>query len=195
MRNRSEVKRPSAATALAALALVVAVGGNTDAFSSSKVIVRKGDIAKGAVTANALAKGAVHAKALASGAVGVKAIKAGSVTSAALGADSVTASAITPGSVYGGALGAVSLHTAAIADPDKVPSNPEWTPSTTVEALCGAGERLVTGGVVLTDPGNNEVGVLTSVPTSQPGANGFVGQITSNSGGTAKAEVQALCLK
>ncbi len=195
MKSRFRVRRPSTATVLAALALVVAIGGNTDAFSSSRVIVRKGDIAKGAVTANALAKGAVHAKALANGAVTTKAIKAGAVTAPTLGSDSVTSSSIAPGSVYGGALGMVSFHSAPIADPDLNADLSTWSSSQTVEARCGAGERVVSGGVVFPSAGNSRVGVITSVPVQNSDANGWAGQITSDSGGSAKAEVQAYCLK
>jgi hypothetical protein len=190
---------------LGGLALIVAVAGNANAFSASHVIVRKGDIAKGAVTASALAKGAVHAKAIAKGAVGAKAlgkgavgaaaIKGGAVTAAALGPDAVTASALAPGSVYGGALGAVSFHGAPISDPDSSADLSTWTSSAIVTASCATGERLLSGGVVFPELGNNRVGVTTSVPLSNAAANGWVGQITSDSGGTAKAEVQAYCLK
>lgn len=199
-----KLKRPAPGTVLGLLALIVALAGNADAFSG-RVIVRKGDIAKGAVTAKSLASGAVHAKALAPGAVGIKALAAGSVTSAALKAgavtaqglapNAVTASAIAPGSVYGGALGPVVIHGAPLKDLDVVPSNPEWTASTVVTTTCGPGERLLSGGIVFTDPGNHEVGVLEVLPFSNGPNSGLAGQITSNSGGSASAEVQAFCLK
>lgn len=199
-----KVKRPAPGTILGLLALIVALAGNADAFSN-RVIVRKGDIAKGAVTAKALAAGAVRAKALAPDAVGAKALAAGSVTDAALrrGAvtaeglapNAVTSSAIAPGSVYGAALGPVSVHGAAIKDLDVVPSNPEWTASSVVTATCGPGERLLSGGIVFTNAGNHEVGVLELLPFSNAPNSGLAGQITSNSGGTAAAEVQAFCLK
>jgi hypothetical protein len=58
--GKLKLKRPRVATVLALLALVVAMGGNTDAFSArTEVIVRKGQIGKGAVTARAIAPGAV----------------------------------------------------------------------------------------------------------------------------------------
>src|SRR5262249_54347749 len=42
------LRRPSTGTVLGALALIVAIGGNANAFSSSEhTIVRRGDIAKG----------------------------------------------------------------------------------------------------------------------------------------------------
>ena len=188
-------RRPSPGTLLGGLALIVAVAGNANAFSANRVLVRKGDIAKGAVTAKALASGAVGPKALAKGAVGAKAIKDGAVGDPAIGRDAVTASAIAPGSVYGGALGEVTLHTAPILDTDTSADLSNWTASATETALCGAGERLLGGGVVFSHPGNSRSGILTSAPTVNGGANGFVGQITSDSGGTAAAEVQAVCLK
>jgi hypothetical protein len=200
----SKLKPPSLGTVLGFMALVVAIVGTANA-TPSRTIVRKGDIAKGAVTAKALAPGAVHSKALAKGAVTAsaladeavtaRAIKPGAVTAGALGPNVVTSSAISPASVYGAALGPVATHTAPITDLDAVAENGTWTASTTVIASCAPGERLLTGGIVFTNVGNREVGVLESLPFSNATAAGYVGQITSNSGGTAAAEVQAICLK
>jgi len=192
--SKRQLKRPSPGTALGFLALVVALAGTANA-GSSRVIVRKGDIAKGAVTANALAPGAVHAKALAKGAVTAKALKGGAVTAAALGHDAVTASALAPGSVYGGALGSVAIHTTPIVDQDVPPEISNWTTSNTEIAQCGPGERLLSGGIVFTEPGNRRVGITESLPIVNSSANAWAGQITSDSGGTARAEVQAICLK
>jgi hypothetical protein len=193
--SKLRLKRPSPGTVLGTIALVVAVAGNANAFSAGRVIVRKGDIAKGAVTAKALAPGAVHAKALAKGAVSAKALKKGAVTAAALGPDAVTAPALAPGSVYGGALGAVTVHSAAIADVDSTPHNGEWTASSTAIAACASGERPLSGGVILTNPGNNQVGIIQSSPVTSADTQGWAGRIASDSGGTAVAEVQVLCLK
>jgi hypothetical protein len=188
-------RRPSAGLVLGTLALVVAVAGNSGAFAGTKVIVRKGQIAKGAVTAKALAPAAVHPKALAGGAVTAAALKEGSVGAGALAPDSVTGGTIAPGSVYGGALGEVSLHSAALTDVDAVAENGTWTVSAPSSALCASGERILSGGVVFTDAGNHEVGTVISQPFVNGSNNGWVGQITSNAGGLAKAEVEALCLK
>jgi hypothetical protein len=193
--SRLKSRRPSAGTVLGTLALIVALAGGTFAIASPRVIVRKGDIAKGAVTAKTLAPGAVHAKALAKGAVSPTALKNGSVNGAALAPNAVTAGALAPGSVYGGALGGVTVHSAAIADIDVVAENGTWTVSDSVTALCGAGERLLSGGVVFANPGNKEVAVISSVPFVNGTQNGWVGRITTNSGGSAAAEVQAFCLK
>jgi hypothetical protein len=202
--SKPTVRRPSPGTALGLLALLVALVGTANA-GSTHVIVRKGDIAKGAVTAKALAPSAVHARALAPGAVTAKAIKQQAVTSSALarsavtvdalGRDAVTASAIAPGSVYGAALGSVVVHSAPITDLDAVAENGTWTLSNTETAVCGTGEHLLTGGIVFTNPGNREVGVVEALPFSSSPPESFVGRITSNSGGTAAAEVQAICLK
>lgn len=189
-------RRPSPALVLAAIALVVAVVGEAQAAPKTKtvVVVRKGQIAKGAVTANALAQGAVHPKALAAGAVGAAAIKPGAVSGAAIAPDSVGSGQLAPGSVYGGALGEVTLHSAAIVDAD-TDALGEWTASAPVTVLCGSGERVLSGGVVITHAADNEVGTIISQPFINGSGNGWVGAITTNTGGLAKAEVQALCLK
>jgi hypothetical protein len=187
--------RPSAGIVLGALALIVAVAGNSGAFAGTKVIVRKGQIAKGAVTAKALAQGAVHPAAISKGAVGIAALRPGSVNSSILAPNAVTGGALAPGSVYGGALGEVTLHSAPIVDADAVPDNGDWTESTPVTALCSPGERILSGGVVFTDAADREVGIVISQPLVNGGSNGWVGAITTNAGGLAKAEVQALCLR
>jgi hypothetical protein len=189
-----KLRRPSPALIVACLALIVAVVGTASAAPKTTVIIRKGQIAKGAVTAKALANGAVHPKALANGAVTSAAIKAGAVGPSAIAPDSVTAPAIAPGSVYGGTLGEVTLHSAAIVDADVFPDK-EWTASAPVTAMCASGERILSGGVVFTNTGDREIGTSISQPFVNGGANGWVGAITTNAGGLAKAEVQALCLK
>ena len=45
--RKLKIGRPSAGLVLGALALIVAVAGNSGAFAGTKVIVRKGEIAKG----------------------------------------------------------------------------------------------------------------------------------------------------
>jgi hypothetical protein len=193
--TKPKLGRPSAGVVLGTLALIVAVAGNSGAFAGTKVIVRKGEIAKGAVTAKSLAAGAVHPAAISKGAVGVAALRPGSVGSATLAPDAVTGGAIAPGSVYGGSLGEVTVHSAPIVDADADPSNNEWTASAPATALCAPGERVLAGGVVFTAVANKEVGIVTSQPFVNGPNSGWVGAITTNSGGAAKAEVQALCLK
>ena len=186
------MSRPSTGTVLGFVALVVAVVGTAHASSgTTKVVIRKGNLAKGAVTAKAIAPGAVKAKALAKGAVTQKAVGKGAVGQQGLAANAVTSSVLAPGSVYAGALGPATTHSMSIVDADAVPSNIEWTASAVQVVTCAPGERPISGGVILVDTANNEVGIVKSGPTE----NGWVGQITSNSGGTAKAEVQVVCLR
>jgi hypothetical protein len=193
--RKLKTRRPSAGLVLGALALIVAVAGNSGAFAGTKVIVRKGQIAKGAVTAKALAHGAVHPAAISKGAVGFAALRPGSVGSSVLAPDAVTSGALAPGSVYGGALVEATIHSAAIVDADTSADLSNWTPSPPVTAECAPGERVLSGGVVITNPANGRVGIVTSQPFVNGLQNGWVGSITTDSGGIAKAEVQALCLK
>jgi hypothetical protein len=198
------IKRPSPATVIAIIALIVAMGGTAEAVKTH-ALVGKRDIAKEAVTAKALAKGAIHPKAISTGAVkeaaisrgavGATALAAGAVTAGAMSPDSITSRALAPESVYGGALGAVTLHTAPIVDLDQSADLSTWTSSSTATASCETGERVISGGVVFTNPGNRRVGIIQSVPFVNGNGQGWVGQITTDSGGTAIAEVQALCLK
>lgn len=223
--NKLKLKRPAPGTVLGTLALIVAVAGNTGAFAGTGHKITRADIAKGAVTANAIAPGAVRAKALAKNAVHSNALAAGSVNAAALAngavnsaaistgavnskalavgavgpsalaSDAVTASAIAPESIHGYALGPVTTHATPIADLDEISEKVPWTASSSESASCNAGERLLSGGVVFTNPGDREVGVIESLPISISTFNGVIGRITSNSGGSAAAEVQAICLK
>jgi hypothetical protein len=204
MGKMAKLKRPAPGTVLGFLALIVALAGNANALGNH-IVVRRGEIAPGAVTAKAIAKGAVRpkalargavkARALAKGAVSARALAPGAVTAGALGADAVRTAAIAPGSVYGAALGPVTTHGTPIADLDAVAHNGEWTASNSEVATCAPGERLLSGGVVFTNPGDREVAVIESLPFSSGSANGVTGRITSDSGGTAAAEVQAICLK
>jgi hypothetical protein len=141
-------------------------------------------IAAGAVTANGLAAGAVTSKAIAGGAVGVP----------ALAPDAVTKAAIAPGSVYGGALGTESIHMTPIVDQDAVAENGTWTPSNTEVTLCAPGEALLGTGFIFTEPGNHEVSFLRAAPFLGGAGNGVSGEIASNSGGSARAQIMAICL-
>jgi hypothetical protein len=209
--GKSELKHPSLGTVLGSIgavlgftALVVSLTASATALPS-QTIVRRGDIAPGAVTAKSLAHGAVHAKALAKGAVNSKALAPGavnakalakdSVTAVALAGDSVTAGAIAPGSVYGGALGPETVHTTPIADLDAAPENPVWTASNSESATCALGEHLLGGGFDFPNPGNREVGFIEAAPFTNGNNNGVQGRITSNSSGSAVGEIEALCLK
>lgn len=209
--KKAELRHPSLGTILGStgallglLALIVALSSTAGAVTH--IVVRKGDIAPGAVTtkalaagavhAKAIAKGAVHTKALARGAVNVRALAKGAVTPAAIADDAVTSAAIAPGSVYGGALGAESFHATKIADVDAVASNPEWTAGNTEVVSCGPGEALLSASFAFTEPGNREVAFLQARPfVNDAGPSGAAGRITSNSGGSAVGEIGVLCLK
>jgi hypothetical protein len=196
--SKPNLRRPSAGLVLGTLALIVAVAGNTGAFAGTKVtkvVIRKGQIAKGAVSAKALAPGAVHPAAISKGAVGLAALRPGSVDSSVLAPDSVTSGALAPGAVYGGVLGEVTLHAAALKDEDLSADLSNWTVSQPAIAMCASGERVLSGGVVVTNSGNHRVGIVQTAPFSNGGNTGWVGQITTDAGGQATAEVQALCLK
>jgi hypothetical protein len=192
----------------------VAVVGTANA-APTRIVIHKGEIAPGAVTAKSLAQGAVTARKirkgavsgpkLAKGAVGPEALGTGAVTppklakaavsAEAIAADAVTAGAIAPGSVYGGALGTETVVLKPITDLDTVPANNEWTASNTETAICGPGERLLGGGFAFTNPGDREAAWLEALPLVNGLSNGVSGMITTNSGGTATAEVAAICLK
>lgn len=203
--------RPSPGTVMGAvgmiaglIALIVSLSASA-AAQPSRTLIHKGQIAPGAVTARALAHGAVRAAALGRGSVTSKALSRGAVTAAALAKhavgtealadDAVDSDVLAPGSVYGGALGAVTTHLATIKDEDAIASNPEWTASSSGVAKCAPGERLLSTGFAFTNPGNREAAFLSVVPISAPNENDVLGRITTNSGGTAEAEVTALCLK
>jgi hypothetical protein len=186
--------RPNSGTVLGMIAIVIAVVGTANA-APSKVVVRKGDIAPGAVTAKSIARGAVTAAKLRKASVTAPKIAAGGVTSVALAGGAVTSAALAPGSVYGGALGAETISTKPITDLDAVVGDKTWTPSNTETALCGAGEALLGGGFAFTVTGDNEVGWLEEMPVLNSETRGMQGRITSNAGGAATAEVAAVCLK
>ena len=208
----SALKHPTLGTALGAVgallgfvALIVSLSTSANAVSPH-ALVRKGDIAPGAVTAKslargaihprALAKGAVHSKALATGAVNARTLAKGSVGANSIASNAVTASAIAPGSVYGGALGTQTIHVTPIADIDAVAENGTWTAGNTEVASCAPGERLLSGGFAFTNPGNREAAFLQMLPfTNNAGSNGVAARMTTNSGGSAAGQVVALCLR
>jgi hypothetical protein len=198
-------KRPSLGTAMGFLALVIALGGVATA-EPGRTVVKRGDIAPGAVTARALAPGAIHAKALArgavnsrklaDGAVNQRVLAKGAVTVRTLAPGAVTASAIAPGSIYGAALGPQSIKVKAIADLDEVAENGTWTASNSEVALCAPGEALLGTGFLATRPGNREVSWLEATPFLSPSTgSGVKGRISSNSGGSAEGQIMAICLK
>jgi hypothetical protein len=202
--------------AFAAAMSLVAVGISLSgvATASQRVLVRKGDIAPGAVTRKSIAKGAVTTPKLKNGAVTSgklgagsvtgPALENGSVTSAKLGAGSVTPPAIAPGSVTSGAIapgsvGATQLTqeevvTKPIADLDKVAHNGEWTASNVEVAACGAGGDLLGGGFALLNPNNGESAWIQVLPIVNGEIKAISGRFVSDAGGVAGGEIVAICL-
>ena len=194
-----KLKTPSPAMVVACVALILSLGGNAFAVTQGHGggrhhKIRKGEIAKGAVTASALAKGSVTAHAIRKGAVGGIQLATGSVGASQLAPDSVTANAIAPGSVYGYALGPTVTATAPIKDLDETADLSNWTNSSTATATCPANARVLSGATTILNPGNRRVAPLTSLPVLNS-AQGWQGSITSDSGGLAEGEAVALCLQ
>jgi hypothetical protein len=148
----------------------------------------------GAVTGASIVEGAVTTSTLATGSVTSKALAAGAVTAPSIAADAVTKTAIAPGSVYGAALGPETIHMTPITDLDAVAENGTWTPSNTAVTLCGPGEPVLGTGFIFTEPGNHEVSFLRAAPFLASTGNGVSGEIASNSGGSARAQIMAICL-
>lgn len=176
------------------VALIVSLSSSATALPG-RALVKRGDLAPGAVTAKSIARSAVTSRALAKGAVNKRVLAKGAVTAGSIAANAVTRFAIAPGSVYGGALGEQTIHTTPIADIDEVASNPQWTAGNTEVAFCAPGERLLGGGFDFSLPGNREVTFLQAQPFVSPQTNGVSGRIATNSGGTAEGQIVALCLK
>jgi hypothetical protein len=203
-------QRPSAGTVLGAMgflfglvALIVSVSSPADASSHGR-LVHANEIAAEAITANKIHGGAVTAKKLAAnavtsvklatGSVNRRVIKKEAVTANGLAAASVTRVAIAPGSVYSGALVPESIHATPISDLDEVAHNGEWKASNSEVAFCGPGEALLGTGFAFTGPGNGQVSFLQASPILASTGNAVIGRFASDAGGTAKAEVIAICL-
>jgi hypothetical protein len=209
--NEVELRKPSLGTVLGAIgavlgfvALVVSLSSSAGALPKH-VLVKRGDLAPGAVTAKAIARGAVRpkalaksavtSKALAKGAVNKRVLAKGAVIASSIADNAVTRSAIAPGSVYGGALGEQTIHSTPITDVDEVAENGKWTAGNSEVALCAPGERLLSGGFAFTEPGNREATFLQARPFVSAQNNGVSGRMATNSGGSAKGEIVALCLR
>jgi hypothetical protein len=202
-----------AALGIALAAFAVSVSGI--ATASPKVIVRRGDIAPGAVTAKALAKGAVTApkirkatitgaklasgsvtsEALANGSVSAGKLGSGAVTAQAIAAGAVTAGAIAPHSVGAAQLGEAEVISKPIADLDNVAHNGEWTASNSEVAVCAPGSRLLGGGFSFSIPNNGESTWMEELPIVNGEVNAVSGRFTSDAGGAATGKIVAVCLK
>ncbi len=183
----------TAALVVAMAAFVVAISGI--ATASPRVIVRKGDIAPGAVTAKSIAGGAVTAPKLRKKAVTSAKLAKGSVTSEAIAGGAVTGAAIAPGSVGAVQLAEEELVSKPITDLDKVAHNGEWTASNSESAVCGAGSKLLGGGFATPNVNNGEATWMQMLPFINGGTAGVSGRFQSDAGGAASSEVVAICLK
>jgi hypothetical protein len=180
--KRLASQRPSPSLVLSMITLFVAITSTAGALPGRHQ-VKKGDIAKGAVTKRALAKGAVNSKA----------IRKGAVTSPKIANDAVVARTLAHSSVGASALGATTTVSAPIPDNDNqpFPSNNDWTTSQIVVAACPSGSALLGGGVAITDGSSfHQAGVQTSAPNGPS----WRGAISTNTGGAAPGRVYAICL-
>lgn len=189
--SKLKLKRPSLGTILGFTALVVAVAGNAGA--SPHRTVRRGDIAPEAVTAKALANGSVTSKKLAKHAVTARKLHEGA------GHDGIARACRGDGRGDRAGLGPRrgpwedTVHATPIPDRDQIAANPEWTASNSERVLCAPGERLLSPGFGFTNIGNREATFLQVLPSAS--ANGVLGLMATNSGGTAAGEIEAFCLK
>ncbi len=115
----------------------------------------------------------------------------GAVNGRALAARAVTPRTIAPKAIHGEALGSVAMHTASVTVPGN--SGGTWTTSNSVSSACVSRQRLLTGGVAITNPGDGRVAIIESQSTDNGTA--WVGRITTNSTSTVSADVQVVCLK
>ncbi len=177
--------RPSAPFVINLIALSIVLGGHAIALPGRQV-VKKGDIAGSAVTGRNLRAGIVTTKKL----------RHAAVVEDALHDHAVVGRAIEPGSVRGLTLTGVNPLVAQIPDAD--PSGPmgadgNWT-SSGATVSCQSGGKLFSGGVSIPGPNNGRAFVQSTFPSSTDGAT-WIGQISTDTGGTAPGFLLALCLK
>jgi hypothetical protein len=180
--KRPVSNRPSSSLVLSMITLFVALTTTAGALPG-RHLIKKGDIAKGAVTRRALAHGAVKARA----------IRKKAVTSSRIANDAVVERTLAPFSVGAFALGDTTTVSAPIPDNDVLPApgNTEWTTSPTVVAVCPSDSTLLGGGVSITDGSTSH---QAAVQTSAPNGDRWQGAITTNTGGTAPGSIYAICL-
>lgn len=172
--------KPSPSLVLSMVTLFVAITSTATALPGTKT-VKRGDLAKGAVSARALARGAVKARAIAPRAV----------TRKKLANDAVVSRTLAPFSVGAFAFGDTTTISAPIPDTDTVEANPNWTTSPIVSAVCPSGSTLLGGGVSIADSSTFH---QVAVQTSAPNGDRWQGAISTNTGGAAPGTVYAICL-
>lgn len=180
--------RPSAPVVINLIALSIVLGGHAMALPG-KDVVRKGDIAAGAITARTLAPRIVSTAKL-----GRHVVRAGALADAA-----VIGRVIAPRAVTGLKLGPVDLGgtaSAAIPDSDLDPGCCAWTASAPVSVPCPPAALLLSGGVTIEGSSTQRTFIQASAPSNTASAPGtkWIGQISADDGGTATARVRAWCL-
>jgi hypothetical protein len=183
--RRLKSYRPTAPVAINLIALFIVLGGHAIALPG-KHVVKKNDIAAGAVTARNLAPGIVTTAKLGRHAV----------TDAALHNKAVTGRTIRPGSVRGFTLTGTFQPVANVPDAD--PAGPMgydgfWTTSGAT-ATCPQGASLLTGGIRIQDSASHRDFVQSAYPSSSNDST-WVGQISTDTGGASPGQLYAHCLR
>jgi len=162
-------------------ALFIVLGGHALALSG-KAVVRRNDIAAGAVTARNLAPGIVTNAKLGNH----------SVTKPALAKGAVTGQAISPSSVHGDTLAGTIQVPTVVPDVDAI-AGVNWTTSSAT-ATCPPGAMLLNGGMTIQSGGNNKAAIQSLLPSSS-NASTWIGAISSDTGGASPAQLYAYCLR
>ncbi len=175
--------RPSAPLVINLIALFIVLGGQALAISGGKV--QKDDLAPGAVTAFNLAKGSVRSSKLSSQ----------TVRGADLAKAAVIGRTLARNSVNGQALQGTIEQPVTIpdADPNGDPGEFNWTTSGAA-ATCPAGTLRLNGGVRIEDSATHRAFLQSTFPSATNG-NGWVGEISTNTGGASPGLLLALCLR
>lgn len=178
--EKGKAKRPSPSLVLSMVTLFVALTSTAGALPG-KNLVKKGDIAKGAVTARALARGAVKTRALRNRAV----------TSDKLANKAVVQRTLAPFSVGAFALGNSTIVSSPIADVDPTANDFQWNSSPAVSAVCPSGSVLLGGGVDIATSATHKAFIQSSY-SSAPDR--WTGAISTDTGGASPGHVYAVCL-
>jgi hypothetical protein len=173
--------RPTAPVAINLIALFIVLGGHAIALPG-KHVVKKNDIAAGAVTARNLAPGIVTTAKLARNAV----------TDAALANEAVTGRTIKTRSVHGLTLAGTFQPVANVPDADPV-ADFSWSISGAT-ATCPSSAMLLNGGVTIQDSALHRAFVQSIYPSSSNDST-WVGQISTDTGGVSPGQLYAHCLR
>jgi hypothetical protein len=179
--SRLKSYRPTAPVVINLVALSIVLGGQAVALSGRNV-VKKNDIAAGAVTARNLGRGIVTSAKLGRHAV----------TDSELANESVTGRTITPRSVHGLTLAGIFQAIAPVPDSDSV-ADFTWTTSGAT-ATCPPNARLLNGGTKIPGSANHRAFVQSAYPSASS-ASTWVGEISTDTGGASPGQLLASCLR